>query len=140
MCKFNFVPFPEKIIQQKLYSALVSHVSYLNHLTFHLNQQHKSASVLQAQTQGGIVHVYNLNRNNENPSRMYLAKYLCNSLFTPAKTREQYAKEYEAILDKIKAFGDDDAEGDPNRHVEESYMPDAVFFLYKGKRVGIQYR
>lgn len=67
---------------------------------------------------------------------MYLARYLYTSLFAPASTGEQFDKEYNAILEKINAFGSDDDGGDPNRHVEESYMPDAVFFLYKGKSVG----
>lgn len=65
---------------------------------------------------------------------MYLASYLFNKFFTPPPSKVQLIKEYEAILEKIEALGNDEDDGDPNRHVEESYMPDAVFFRYKGKK------
>lgn len=65
---------------------------------------------------------------------MYLARYVYNNFFAPSPSpKERYAKEYQAILDKIEAFGNGENADDNNRHVEESYMPDAVFFRYRGE-------
>lgn len=65
---------------------------------------------------------------------MYLARYVYNNFFaSSASPKERYAKEYQSIMDKIEAFANDEDAGDNNRHVEESYMPDAVFFRYTGK-------
>lgn len=58
---------------------------------------------------------------------------LYHALFTPAPTQEGYLREYKRIIEEIESFGtdgDDDAAN--NRHVEESYMPDAEFFKYTG--------
>lgn len=49
--------------------------------------------------------------------------------------RDKYIDEYKTIIEQIEAL-DDDGEAEANGgniHVEESYMPDAVFFRYKGK-------
>ncbi|XP_031620901.1 probable RNA helicase armi [Contarinia nasturtii] len=64
---------------------------------------------------------------------MYIANYLYNKCLAPQPTRDQYVREYQAILEKIKTLGNEDEAGEQNHHVEESYMPDAEFFRYKGK-------
>lgn len=65
---------------------------------------------------------------------MFALKSLYNALFTPPPTREWYLREYNRLVQEIEAFGTDGADGAANnRHVEESYMPDAVFFKYKGR-------
>lgn len=64
---------------------------------------------------------------------MIAAKWLYNLAFAPSPSKEWYEQEYQKLLDKINAIGDDEVTND-NQHVEESYMPDAVFFRHKGKK------
>lgn len=65
---------------------------------------------------------------------MYIASFLYNQLFAPTPSRKRYIQEYQAIIEKIEALANSENEpADGNIHVEESYMPDAVFFRYKGK-------
>lgn len=64
---------------------------------------------------------------------MFALKGLYNLVFTPPPSRDWYLQEYKRLVQEIESFGtdgDDDAAN--NRHVEESYMPDAVFFKYRG--------
>lgn len=64
---------------------------------------------------------------------MFAIKGLYNLLFAPPPSRDWYLSEYKRIVQEIEAFGTDGEDGMANnRHVEESYMPDAVFFKYKG--------
>lgn len=64
---------------------------------------------------------------------MFAIKSLYNVLFAPPPSQEWYLREYKRLVQEIESFGtdgDDDAAN--NRHVEESYMPDAVLFKYTG--------
>lgn len=64
---------------------------------------------------------------------MFVVKQLYNLLFAPLPTEDSSIREYNRIIDEINAFGVDDDDAANNRHVEESFMPDAVFFRYRGK-------
>lgn len=64
---------------------------------------------------------------------MFVIESLYNAIFAPPPPRDWYLREYNRIIQEIESFGtdgDDDAAN--NRHVEESYMPDAEFFKYRG--------
>lgn len=65
---------------------------------------------------------------------MYIASFLYNKLFPATQSRERYIQDYQAIIERIESFSNDENEpADGNIHVEESYMPDAVFFRHTGK-------
>lgn len=54
-------------------------------------------------------------------------------LFPPPPPQDWYFREYNRLVQEIELFGtDDDENAANNRHVEESYMPDAEFFKYEG--------
>lgn len=64
---------------------------------------------------------------------MFAIKGLYNWVFTPPPSQEWYLREYKRLVQEIEAFGTDgDSGAANNRHVEESYMPDAEFFKYNG--------
>lgn len=66
---------------------------------------------------------------------MYIINYLFNKPVATKSLRDKYIDDYKAIIEKIEAL-DDDGEAEANGgniHVEESYMPNAEFFRYKGK-------
>lgn len=64
---------------------------------------------------------------------MFVAKQLYKIFFAPPPSQETYLKEYKKIIDEINAFSTEDEEVANNRHVEESYLPDAEFFRHKGE-------
>lgn len=65
---------------------------------------------------------------------MIVAKWLYNTICAPPPSREWYLEEYQKLIEKIDALAaDSDDPTDFNQHVEESYMPDAVFFRHKGE-------
>lgn len=64
---------------------------------------------------------------------MFALRSLYNYLFETPPTKECYVQDYNRIIAEINEFGADEDGGDNNRHVEESYMPDAEFVTYRGK-------
>lgn len=63
---------------------------------------------------------------------MYLTKYLYNKFLAAPPSTEDYIREYNAILEKINEFGNEEDAGETNRHVEESDLSGVEFFRHKG--------
>lgn len=65
---------------------------------------------------------------------MIFSKFLYNKLFDFSKSKDWYIQEYQAIIDEINALAADNEDAfNADVHVDESFMPDAEFFRYRGK-------
>lgn len=65
---------------------------------------------------------------------MFIAKYLYNKLNYSAPTKDWYIQEYKAIIDEINALPADNEEAhNDDVHVDESFLPNAEFFRYRGR-------
>lgn len=64
---------------------------------------------------------------------MILSKFLYKQLFDITKSKDWYIQEYQAIIDEINALAVDNEDAlNADVHVDESFMPDAEFFRYRG--------